>query len=57
MGKENDYLQARMLKSRFVLNVFLQVYLMNPEGQDHIVLLQHEEGNTVSVFHQEQKAT
>lgn len=49
MGKENDYLQARMLKSRFVLNVFLQGYLMNPVGQDHIVLLRHEERSVVSV--------
>lgn len=28
---------------------FLQSYLMNPVGQDHIVLLQDEEWNTVSV--------
>lgn len=28
---------------------FLQVYLINPVGQDHMVLLQHKDGNIVSV--------
>lgn len=34
----------------------LQSYLMNPVGRDHIVLLQDEEWNTVSVCFSESKS-